>query len=139
MSPAPDQSPAVVTPLSWVPWLQAGVTAMLLVLFVVMVGKTRQQSAAIRQLQERVQGLENARALERTAGLEQQLRTTVERLQVVERNNARIDALSSANANLSAELRMLRSNQASETAPDPLGDAPPLTPLPGPKQATPAN
>jgi len=112
---------------------------MLLVLFVVMVGKTRQQSAAIRQLQEQVQGLENARALERTAGLEQQLRTTVERLQVVERNNARIDALSSANANLSAELRMLRSNQASETAPDPLGDAPPLTPLPGPKQATPAN
>ena len=51
---------------------------MLLVLFVVMVGKTRQQSAAIRQLQEQVQGLENARALERTDGPEQQPRTPVE-------------------------------------------------------------
>ena len=81
MTPAPDNSAANGTPLAWVPWLQAGVTAMLLVLFVVMVGKTRQQSAAIRQLQEQVQGLENARALERTAGLEQQLRSTVERLQ----------------------------------------------------------
>ena len=73
------------------PWLQAGVTAMLVVLFVVIVAKTRQQNATIRQLQERVQGLENSRALERTTGLEQQLRTTVERLQAVERNSARIE------------------------------------------------
>ena len=112
---------------------------MLLVLFVVMVGKTRQQSAAIRQLHEKVEGLENARALERTAGLEQQLRPTVERLQVVERNSARIDALSSANANLSQELRRLRGNQATEAAPAPLSDEPPLAPLPPLKPATPAN
>ena len=139
MTPAPDNSAANGTPLAWVPWLQAGVTAMLLVLFVVMVGKTRQQSAAIRQLQEQVEGLENARALERTAGLELQLRTTVERLQVVERNSARIDALSSANANLSQELRRLRGNQATEAAPAPLSDEAPLAPLPPLKPATPAN
>ena len=106
MTPAPDQpapsssngSGANGAALAWVPWLQAGVTAMLVVLFVVIVAKTRQQNATIRQLQERVQGLENSRALERTTGLEQQLRTTVERLQAVERNSARIEALSGENA-----------------------------------------
>jgi TolA-binding protein len=139
MSPAPDHSAANGAPLAWVPWLQAGVTAMLLVLFVVMVGKTRQQSAAIRQLQDQVQGLENARALERTAGLEQQLRTTVERLQAVERTSARIDALSSSNANLTQELRRLKGNQASEAAPPALSDELPLAPLPPLKPAAPAN
>jgi hypothetical protein len=82
MTPAPHQpaSDSNGPALAWVPWLQAGVTAMLVVLLVVIVGKTRQQNATIRQLQERVQGLENSRALDRTTGLEQQLRTTVERL-----------------------------------------------------------
>jgi hypothetical protein len=106
MTPAPDQA-AISTEaspngasLAWVPWLQAGVTAMLVVLFFVIVGKSRQQNATIRQLQERVQGLENSRALDRTNGLEQQLRTTVERLQAVERNGTRIDGLSRETVNL---------------------------------------
>jgi hypothetical protein len=62
MTPAPRQpaSDANGPALAWVPWLQAGVTALLVVLFVVIVGKTRQQNATIRQLQERVQGLENS-------------------------------------------------------------------------------
>ena len=75
MTPAPDQA-AINTDaspngasLAWVPWLQAGVTAMLVVLFLVIVGKSRQQNDTIRQLQERVQGLENSRALDRTTGL----------------------------------------------------------------------
>jgi hypothetical protein len=98
---------------------------MLAVLFVVMVGKMRQQSSSIRALQERVQGLENSRALERTSGLEQQLRTTVERLQVVERSNAQLRALSSDNKLLNAQLRQLR---ATGTKPDPADDLPPLLP-----------
>jgi predicted nuclease with TOPRIM domain len=109
----------------WAPWLQAGLTAMLAVLFVVMVGKMRQQSSHIRGLQERVQGLENSRALERTSGLEQQLRTTVERLQVVERSNAHLQALSSDNKRLNDQLGQLRSTG---TKPSPDDDLPPLLP-----------
>ena len=149
MTPAPEQpapssneSGSNGAPLAWVPWLQAGVTAMLVVLFLVIVGKTRQQNTTIRQLQERVQGLENSRALDRTTGLEQQLRTTVERLQAVERNSARIDSLSGENANLRQELRRLRTNPSSpdDAVPplarptDPLAP-PPLPPLKPPGQA----
>jgi hypothetical protein len=129
--------------LAWVPWLQAGVTALLVVLFAVIVGKTRQQNATIRQLQERVQGLENSRALDRNTGLEQQLRSTVERLQAVERNSARNYALSGENANLRLELRRLQTNR------DASGDIlPPLPkldepaappPSPSPKPPAPAN
>ncbi len=124
MTQAPDtpgSNPNAAVP-TWVPWLQAGVTAMLVVLFLVIVGKARQQSATIRQLQERVQGLENSRALDRTTGLEQQLRSAVERLQAVERNSARIDGLSGENASLRQELRRLRS------ARDTSGDAAPAQP-----------
>ena len=85
----------------------------------------RQQSSSIRALQERVQGLENSRALERTSGLEEQLRTTVERLQVVERSNARLQALSSDNKLLNDQLRQLRSTGAK---PAPADDLPPLLP-----------
>ncbi len=120
--------------LAWVPWLQAGVTAMLVVLFLVIVGKARQQSSTIRELQERVQGLENSRALDRTTGLEEQLRTTVERLQALERNNARIDAVSQESASLRQELARLRAAQPSEPpATTPRADGtttvPPLPPI----------
>ncbi len=93
----------------WVNWLQAGLTALLVVLFLVMLGKSRQQSANIRLLQERVQGLENSRALDRTTGLEQQLRSAVDRLQALERSAARVDALSAENSTLQKEIRQLRS------------------------------
>ena len=109
----------------WAPWLQAGLTAMLAVLFVVMVGKMRQQSSSIRGLQERVQGLENSRALDRTSGLEQQLRATVERLQVVERSNAHLQALDRENKRLNDQLGQLRS---AGTKPAPVDDLPPLLP-----------
>jgi hypothetical protein len=72
-----------------------------------------------------VQGLENSRALERTSGLEQQLRTTVERLQVVERSNARLQSLSSDNKLLNDQLRQLRSTG---TKVAPADDLPPLLP-----------
>ena len=136
-SPAANTSPA---PLAWVPWLQAGVTAMLVVLFLVVVGKARQQSATIRQLQERVEGLENSRALDRTTGLEQQLRSAVERLQTVERNSARIDGLSREAASLRAELSRLRGPAGTPNGGPSRGDEPPLLPpLPPLKTPAPAN
>lgn len=125
MASAQERSQVLPEMPDWAPWLQAGLTAMLAVLFVVMVGKMRQQSSSIRALQERVQGLENSRALERTSGLEQQLRTTVERLQVVERSNAQLRALSSDNKLLNDQLRQLR---ASGTKLAPADELPPLLP-----------
>jgi uncharacterized protein YlxW (UPF0749 family) len=132
MVTAPDRSGQQPLWTEWVPWLQAGLTAMLAVLFLVMVGKTRQQSTQLRQLQERVEGLENSRALERTTALEQQLRSTAERLQVVERSKARLAVVSSDNARLRQELEALRQPSSDPPAP---GDGlrpqapPPLPPV----------
>ena len=146
MTPASDQAAISTdaspngTSLAWVPWLQAGVTAMLVVLFLVIVAKARQHSATIRQLQERVQGLENSRALDRTTGLEEQLRTTVERLQAVERNGTRIDGLSRETANLRAELSRLLGLAGTPNGAPSRGDEPPLLPpLPPLKTPAPAN
>lgn len=112
----------------WVNWLQAGLTALLVVLFLVMLGKSRQQSANIRLLQERVQGLENAKALDRTTGLEQQLRSAVERLQVLERSAGRVEVLSAENSNLQQELRQLRA-AAQARATEAPAVIPPLPPI----------
>ena len=146
MTPASDRA-AISTEaspngasLAWAPWLQAGVTAMLVVLFLVIVGKSRQQNDTIRQLQERVQGLENSRALDRTTGLEQQLRTTVERLQAVERNGTRIDGLSRETANMRAELSRSLGLAGAPNGAASRGDGPPLLPpLPPLKTPAPAN
>ena len=125
MASAQERSQTLPEMPDWAPWLQAGLTAMLAVLFVVMVGKMRQQSSSIRGLQERVQGLENSRALDRTSGLEQQLRATVERLQVVERSNAHLQVLDRENKRLNDQLGQLRS---AGTKPAPVNDLPPLLP-----------
>lgn len=114
----------------WFPWLQAGLTAMLAVLFLVMVGKLRLQSTQLRGLQERVQGLENSRALERTTALEQQLRSTAARLQDLERSNAQLEGLSSDNARLRREIQQLRRAAAPATTPVAPEPALPVAPPP---------
>ena len=126
----------------WVAWLQAGLTALLAVLFLVMLGKARVQAERIEELQERVQGLENSRALERTTGLEQQLRSTVERLQALERSSARIDVLSAENSALRGEVRQLRRSASSSVlTPTPSAEAPAVTtpgaPTPAPSSQPP--
>jgi TolA-binding protein len=138
MLTAPDRSGAPSQLPDWVPWLQVGLTSMLVVLFVVLVGKTRQQNNQLQELRERVQGLENSRALERTTALEQQLRSTVDRLQDLERGQARLNAIGSDTAQLRQELRQLRRSSqeqggqsagppptSTQQSPPPL---PPLTP-----------
>lgn len=137
MLTAPDRSGAQSQLPDWVPWLQVGLTSMLVVLFVVVVGKTRQQNNQLQELRERIRGLENSRALERTTALEQQLRSTVDRLQDLERGQARLNAIGSDTAQLRQELRQLRKSSqdqvgtpagppaSSQQSPPPL---PPLTP-----------
>ncbi|KMM16529.1 hypothetical protein [Synechococcus sp. GFB01] len=135
MLTAPDRSGAQSQLPDWVPWLQMGLTSMLVVLFVVLVGKTRQQHSQIQELQERVRGLENSRALERTTALEQQLRSTVDRLQNLERGQARLNAIGSDTAQLRQELRQLRQSSQEkgvQPAPPPVStpqSPPPLPPL----------
>lgn len=112
----------------WAPWVQAGLTAMLAVLFLVMVGKMRQQNSHIRALQERVQGLENSRALDKTSGLEQQVRSTVERLQAVERTTAALQSLSAQNKLLNSELQQLQAKPSKNNPDDLLQPLPPIKP-----------
>lgn len=130
-APGPGGNAGPLAPLpDWVAWVQAGLTALLAVLVVVMLAKARDQNGRIQELQERIQGLENSRALERTTGLEQQLRSTVERLQALERSSARIDVLSAENSALRGEMNQLRrsasdsARPSSPTAEDPTSIAP---------------
>ncbi|MDI9406268.1 MAG: hypothetical protein QM522_06115 [Chitinophagaceae bacterium] len=159
MTPNPSgsgaRSSAVPQLPDWVGWAQAGLTALLAVLFLVMLAKARSQAARLEELQQRVQGLENSRALERTTGLEQQLRAAVDRLQTLERSTARLDVLSADNEALRAEVQQLRRSRAdaispvrpappsqpqkpkdnSPVAPQSPVNPPPLLPSPAPLQA----
>ncbi len=106
---ASDQRPELldsemVVP-AWLVWLQLGLSTTLAVLFVVMLFKTVQQGATIRQLRDRVAGIENSRALDRTTAIEDQLRTTAERIQVLERQGAQAASLAADNARLRQQLR----------------------------------
>jgi len=91
--PGPGTGPASELP-NWMRWGGAGLTAMLAVLFLVLLAQVRQQTERLQQLQDKVQTLENARDLERTSALEQQLRSTVQRLQALEGLDQRLQRLS---------------------------------------------
>ena len=116
---------------TWLVWLQLGLSTTLAVLFVVVLVKARQQSVEIRQLEDRVAGFENSRALDRTTALEDQLRTTAERIQVLERQGAAAAALASENVRLRQDLNAAKSAAAKSGGADGLGDN--LPPLPPPK------
>ena len=133
----PASNPAKSPPLlpEWTIWIQVGLTALLAVLFLVILDKGRQQSAKIQLLEQRLQGLENSRALDRTTALEQQLRSTVERLQRVERNTSRIDSLTAESKDLQKQLFQLRTEALKQNSSNPerapLQPLPPLKPIPG--------
>jgi len=135
----PVKSPPVLP--EWTIWIQVGLTALLAVLFLVILDKGRQQSAKIQLLEQRLQGLENSRALDRTTALEQQLRSTVERLQRLERNNIRIDSLTAESKDLQKQLFQLRTEalkqNSTNSEPAPLQPLPPLKSSPGLPSLTP--
>ena len=117
---------------AWLFWLQLGLSTTLAVLFVVMLVRTRQQSVNIRQLQEKVAGIENSRALERTSAVEDQLRSTAERLQELERSSARVAGLAAENTRLRQELRSLEGAMPKPGAGadfnEPIAPLPPIKP-----------
>ncbi|MEB3276822.1 MAG: hypothetical protein VKM92_07640 [Cyanobacteriota bacterium] len=126
--PRQDQLDNEIAMPSWLFWLQLGLTTTLAVLFVVMLVKTRQQSVNIRDLQDKVAGLENRSALDRTTAIEDQLRSTSERLQSLERLGAQMAGLSADNARLRQELRGLEGSLSKPAAGLPPDDT--IAPLP---------
>jgi predicted Holliday junction resolvase-like endonuclease len=132
MASATDQRPEpldneIAMP-AWMVWLQLGLSTTLAVLFVVMLVKTRQQSVAIRQLQDKVAGIENSRALDRTTALEDQLRTVSERIQTIERQAALMAGLARQNARLRQELSSKDSASGKPGVLSPLDEG--IAPLP---------
>jgi len=88
----------------WMRRAGAGMTAAVAVLFVVLLVQVRLQSNRIQQLQDKVQTLENANDLERTNALEEQLRSTVERLQGMEGLEQAVQRLSAEQANIRLQM-----------------------------------
>ena len=112
------------TPLpQWMRLLGAGLTGLLAVLFVVVLQQTREQGQRLQQLQDKVQTIENANDLERTNALEEQLRSTVERLQALEDIEQKVQSLSS-------QVQTLRDLQRSRSSLFPYESGGPSRPLP---------
>jgi hypothetical protein len=111
----------------WMRRAGAGMTAAVAVLFVVLLVQVRLQSNRIQQLQDKVQTMENANDLERTNALEEQLRSTVERLQGMEGLEQAVQRLSAEQANL--KLQIGRGSYDSGLPPD-LMQPPALPKLP---------
>lgn len=127
-----------VTP--WL-WLPMALSSLLLVLFLVVVNRQQAQAQRLSELLSRVQDLEHSRALERTAVLEQQLRSMLTRLQELEKRNQRQEQLGQELQALQQQLQQLRAARPlaaepldSAAEPDesrrPAGSRPPPPPLP---------
>jgi hypothetical protein len=106
-----EREPAIGIP-AWLPWLQLAISTTLAVLFVVVLARSREQSRQLGVLQQRVQGLETSRALDRTGLLEQQLRSMVERLQSLEREQRRQEQTLREQAELGQQLERLQRRPA---------------------------
>jgi hypothetical protein len=120
---------AIILP-GWLFWLQLGLTTTVAVLFLVMLVKARQQSAELRTLQDKVAGIENSRALDRTTAIEDQLRSTADRLQAVERLGAQMGSLIADNARLRQQVRLLEGGAAKPGAGAAAEGELPVPPLP---------
>lgn len=126
----PDAAPGLP---SWMRWGGAGLTALLAVLFVVLLQQVRQQGQQLQALQDRLQTLENAHDLERTNALEEQLRSTVQRLQSLEGLEQTVQRLSQEQAGLRLQVRSSARSHAG-SAPEPEPVLPPEPPAPPPSQ-----
>ncbi|MCP9915959.1 hypothetical protein [Cyanobium sp. ATX 6F1] len=109
MTPPPPQRSDQGRAITWIQWIGAGLTATLAVLFVVAIQRLQEQNQSLRQLEQRLQVLENARALERTNALEQQLRATVERVHGLEDDQGRVADLARAQQQLADQVQRLQS------------------------------
>ena len=103
-SSARSSSPQAPLP-TWMRRTGAGLTALVAVLFVVLLLQVRQQGERIQTLQDKLQTLENEKDLDRTNALEEQVRSTAERLQNLEGLEQTVQSLRSEQDSLRAQLR----------------------------------
>ncbi|MFN5695455.1 MAG: hypothetical protein ACK486_00280, partial [Cyanobacteriota bacterium] len=102
----------------WLLWLQVAFSTMLLVLFLVTLARSRDQNRTIQRLQQRLEVLENSRALDPTPALSEQLRSTVERLQTLEKQEgSRREAMDQEREQLLEDLRKRRPAAMQPSAP----------------------
>lgn len=102
----------------WLLWLQVAFSTMLLVLFLVTLARSRDQNRTIQRLQQRLEVLENSRALDPTPALSEQLRSTVDRLQTLEKQEgSRREELDQEREQLQEDLRKLRQAAMQPSAP----------------------
>lgn len=87
-------------------------STLLLVLFAVVVNRQQQQALQLAELQQRVQALEQSRALERTTVLEEQMRTMLTRLQTLEKGGALLQTLERQQEQLQRELQLVKASQS---------------------------
>lgn len=131
----PPPPPASVSRTGlWIQAIGTGLTACLAVLFVVMLQRLQEQTRSLQQLERRLQTLENAKALERTNTLEQQLRATVDRLHAVETLQGSIADLTRQQQQMGDQLQRLASRPPSPFEGNGMGDeSPPLLRSPAAK------
>jgi TolA-binding protein len=143
MVPTPPATAPVSRTGFWIQMLGAGLTACLAVLFVVLLQRVQEQTRSLDQLERRLLSLENARALERTNTLEQQLRATVARLHVLEAQQGSIADLTRQQQLQADQLQRLASRPPSPLDGSGMGDEsapslrPPATKLPRSRPPTP--
>ena len=115
---------------TWMRWGGAGLTALLAVLFVVLLQQVRGQGQRLQTLQDLIQSLENAQDLERTNALEEQLRSTVQRLQNLEGIEQTLQRLSSEQENLRLQIRSAgrNSSRSVDLEPQLPAEPPPVPP-----------
>lgn len=105
-------------PLPWPALIQIGLSTMLLVLFAVVIGRSREQQQELVRLQQRLQSLERARTLEQAASEEGQVRAFADRLQALEAQMAERQQRSEAERlRLQRLITELGSRPYSSTAP----------------------
>lgn len=109
MAPLTTQRSDQGRAITWIQWIGAGLTATLAVLFVVAIQRVQEQNQDLQRLEQRLQVVENARALERTNALEQQLRATVERLHGLEEDQGRVTDLARQQQQLASQVQRLQS------------------------------
>ena len=105
MSPSARSSNLQAPLPTWMRRAGAGLTALVAVLFVVLLLQVRQQGERIQTLQDKLQTLENEKDLDRTNALEEQVRSTAERLQNLEGLEQTVQSLRSEQDSLRAQLR----------------------------------
>jgi hypothetical protein len=106
-------------------WLPISLSSLVLVLLVVVVQRQHAQAQLLADLRGRVQTLEQSRALERTAVLEQQLRAMLTRLQTLERGQLQGTELARRLQSLQSDLQELRAAVSRSTSLQPLPLEPP--------------